>query len=111
VFLYEAKKRDKGLHTLSFIPYPYTIPCNNIRCKLFFLQVEAFAEALHTTSGVENTLLPGEEWVTLRADIDLEYRADAKRLETVPTGTADCGLSVIWVNSLFHDLLTPRYLQ
>ena len=53
--------------------------------------------------------MPGEEWVTLRADIDLEYRPDAERLETVPTGTTYCGFSIVWVNSLFHDLLPDIY--
>jgi len=32
---------------------------------LLILDIEALAKALHTTSGVKDTLLPGEEWVTL----------------------------------------------
>ena len=86
---------------LSLIPS--IIPCNSIRRNLLFLQIEAFAEALHATSCVENTLLPGEERVTLGADIDLEHRPDAECLETVAAGTTYCGLDVIWMNSLFHS--------
>jgi hypothetical protein len=31
----------------------------------FFLQVEAFAETLYSTSGIKDTLLSTEEWMAL----------------------------------------------
>lgn len=46
------------IYARSFIPHIL------LSVQLLVLQVEAFAEALHTTSGVENALLSGKEWVT-----------------------------------------------
>jgi len=70
---------------------------------LLVLQVEAFAEALHATSRIKDALLPCEEGVTLRTYINLKHRLDAKRLKGIATGTTDCGLYIIWMDSFFHN--------
>ena len=45
--------------------YPYRTGTSPVptRNSLFITQIEAFAETLNTTGGVENTLLTGEEWM------------------------------------------------
>ena len=70
--------------------------------NLVFLQVEAFAEAFHTTSRVQNALLTSEEWMTLRADVNLQNGLNAQRLKAIATGATDRGFDVIWVNAFFH---------
>jgi hypothetical protein len=81
------------------------------KALLIFFQVEASAEALHTTGCVKNTLLAGKEWVATGAYINFQDGFDAERLEAVATGTAYCGLNIVWMDSLFHGLwITPNSL-
>ncbi len=69
---------------------------------LFVRQVEAPAETLDATSRVKDALLTSEEWMTVRADIDLQNWFDAQCFETVATGATDCGFDIIWMDSFFH---------
>jgi hypothetical protein len=69
---------------------------------LFVRQVEALAETLDATSRVKDALLTSEEWMALRADINLQNWFDAQCFETVTTGTTDRGLNIIWMDSFFH---------
>jgi hypothetical protein len=75
---------------------------------LFFLQVEAFAETLNTTGGIKDALLTSEERMALGADINLQQRFDAQRLKAVATGANNCGLYIVWMNSLFHCQVLPK---
>src|SRR6266516_1164869 len=70
--------------------------------QLFFLQIEAFAETLYSTSGIKNTLLSTEEWMAFWADIYLQDKFDTQCLETVATCTNDRGFDIIWMDSFFH---------
>jgi hypothetical protein len=61
--------------------------------------IEASPEALDSTRRIQNSLLAGIEWVTLRADINLEDRLRAAYLESITARTRDSCLYVIGVNT------------
>ena len=91
-------KRDKGSLSSTFIP---NLNATNL---LFICKIEAPAEALHTTCGVKDALLAREEWVTVRANIDLEHRFRAHRFKAIATGARYCSFRIVWMDSVFHRL-------
>jgi hypothetical protein len=70
--------------------------------RLFLVEIEALAETLDTTSGIENALLASVEWMALRAHIHLEDRLCAANGEGVATGTRYRRLNILGMNSGFH---------
>ena len=74
------------------------------RIGLLFWQVEALAETLYAARGVQNALLSCKERMALRANVNLQNRLNTDGLKAISTGTSDCGLNIIWMYSLFHDL-------
>src|SRR5205085_11420154 len=74
------------------------------RIGLLFWQVKALAETIYAARGVQDALLSCKEWMALRANVNLQDWFDADGFKAIATGTADCGLNIIWMYSLFHDL-------
>src|SRR5258708_6887837 len=70
--------------------------------RLLRLLPVALVEALHAALDVQEVLLPGEERMALRADLDVEVRLRAHRLEAVAAGTRDGGLDVLGMDLRFH---------
>src|SRR5579863_191292 len=71
-------------------------------------KIEALAEALHTPSGIQDTLLAGIERVALRTDIHFEHGLRAANGECVAAGTGDGGLDKLWMNLGFHGAPAAR---
>lgn len=107
----QLQKQEQGIKEVSLIPVIYT-RMGAIYQALLFRQVEALAETLHAAGGVQDTLLPRIERMALRADINLQNRLNAFSFKAIATSTDECGLNIIWMYSLFHDLSqVPFYIH
>src|SRR5437868_12273183 len=71
------------------------------RGRLRFLCV-ALVEALDAALDVHEVLLAGEERVALRADLHMELRLRARRLELIAAGARHRGLDVLGVDLRSH---------
>src|SRR4029077_11695983 len=69
---------------------------------LRLLLAVALVEALDTALDVDEVLLAGEERVALRADLHVELRLRADRLELIAAGARHRGLDVLGVDLRFH---------
>lgn len=59
-------------------------------------------ELLNSSSGIDQLLLTGEEWVTTAADFHANFRVYRTGFEFVPAGTNDVADCVRRVNIRFH---------
>src|SRR4030095_5376470 len=59
-------------------------------------------EALDATLGVHELLLPREEWVARRADLDVDRGHGGAGLDDIAAGTGDDGLLVLRMNAFLH---------
>jgi hypothetical protein len=67
-----------------------------------FFDVKAFPEALDTTGGVKNALLPGKEWMAFRANVNLQKRFRTHCFKGIAAGATYRGFHKVWMDSLFH---------
>jgi hypothetical protein len=86
------------------------LPLPTLRHVLLFFEIKALAEALHAASAVKDALLPGEEGMTVRADIYAQILLDACCFEGIAARAGDGCLSKLGVNSRFHRVsMYPFY--
>jgi len=67
--------RAKGANNRTFIPML------SYADGLLFRQIEALAETFNTAGRVKDALLPGEEWMTFRANVHLQDWLDTDGLK------------------------------
>ena len=60
-------------------------------------------KAVYPSSSIDKLLLPGEEWVTGRANFHMNFLHGATRRKFISTTTLDVAVCVIWMDSFFHD--------
>src|SRR2546428_6244164 len=70
--------------------------------RLLRLLAVALVEALDAALDVHEVLLAGEERVTLRADLHVELRLRARRLELITAGARHRGLDILGMDLRFH---------
>ena len=75
-----------------------------LRLEVVF-EIEAFAEAFHTTSSVKNALLTSVEGMALRAHIYLEGLFRTPYRKCVPTSADNGRFHILWMNFFFHWLV------
>ena len=63
-------------------------------------------EALHPTSGINQALGTGIEWMAFRTDLDSDIRHRRTRFEDIPAGASHYAAAVFWMNSSFHLTLS-----
>ncbi len=64
---------------------------------------ETLLEAINTTTGVHHTLLTSVEWVTLRANVQVDVFAHSRAsLDLITARTSCSDLGVFWMDTLFH---------
>src|SRR3989338_9343346 len=67
-------------------------------------------ELLHAAGGVDQLLLPGEERVAVRADLDVNRRLDRPGVIRRSARARNGALHVLRVNPVFHLLRSFSYL-
>src|SRR5436190_23645852 len=75
---------------------------------LALVPVVLLLELLHSSGGVDELHLPGEERMAGRADFDGDVLPRAAGGELVATATGDRGLLVLGMNAFLHDSLQGR---
>ena len=76
-------------------------------CKTTLLLSEgnvlvAFAETLHTTSGIDDLLLTREKRMAVGADFNVQFVFGRPGVDHVATKTSDGAVDVFRMNILFH---------
>ena len=69
---------------------------------LILLQAESLVEPINASTGIDQLLLAGIEGVALRADFILDVLLGGTSRKDVATGTADCGLFVLGMDTFLH---------
>lgn len=89
-----------------------SLGCLRLSCFFFFLTVLSH-EFLYTASRIDELLLTCEEWVTIRADLNLEITDRGSRLECVAANTSDDRPFVRWMDTFLHSKLPwePRFVE
>ena len=60
-------------------------------------------ETFNTSAGLRRFLLPGIEWMALRADLHVDLLLGRTGYKGIPAVAGYCSLIIIWMDSLFHD--------
>lgn len=89
----------RALHPCGFL---FWQSARRIGLRLALGDVEALAEALNASRGVQNALRASIEWMALGAHINMHLALGAADCECVAAGAGNASGLIRWVDSRFH---------
>ena len=74
----------------------------SVAAGLLIMLFVFFHKLINPTGRIDQFLLAGKKWMTVRTNFDLHLRVDRTECYGIATGTGGGNVMILWVDLFFH---------